>query len=70
MTGQGGLALLRFHSRFLPDNGRDAYLPLLFNRFPKTQYYNNERERSEDGPWPPGDIGGLVDAHGVTGVMV
>lgn len=24
---------------------------------------SNECERSEDDPWPPGDVGGLVDAH-------
>ena len=41
----------------------------LFLTYP-IPYSSKDDERSEDGPWPPGDIGGLVDAHGVTGVMV
>ena len=32
--------------------------------------FNQDDERCEDSPWPPGDIGGLVDAHGLTGVLL
>ena len=49
----------------------EASFPLPNRLFPQKVFpREHERERSEDGPWPPGDIGGLVDAHGVTGVMV
>ena len=45
----------------------EASFPLPNRLLPQKEFSReHERERSEDGPWPPGDIGGLVDAHGVT----
>ena len=49
----------------------EASFPLPNRLFPQKVFsHEHERERSENGPWPPGDNGRLVDAHGVTGVMI
>lgn len=49
----------------------EASFPLPNRLFPQKVFSREHNcERSEDCPWPPGDIGWLVDAHGVTGVMV